>query len=76
MSKDFVRVDQIEDVLSSLDLLTLVLPLTRKQASYWKWAIIAAHCGFQGAMVCALAGTSGMGGLDEASLKKESDGVA
>jgi len=30
MSKDFVRVNQIEDVLSSLDLLTLVLPLTRK----------------------------------------------
>jgi hypothetical protein len=69
MGKQYVRFDEIEDVLSSLDLLALSLPLTHKQPSYWKWVIISAQSAFQGAMVCVLGGTSGIGVLSERSAK-------
>jgi hypothetical protein len=65
MTKKFVQFDEIEDVLSSLDLLALVLPLVRTQPSYWKWTIVAAHAGLQGAMVCALRDTSGVSILEK-----------
>jgi hypothetical protein len=51
-TKGYLRFDEIENVLSSLDLLALVGKLIRKKPSYWKWAIIAAHDALQGAMVC------------------------
>lgn len=60
MTKHFLHFDEIEDVLSSLDLLAVVVPLLRRHPSYWKWAVIAAHAGLQGAMVCALRDTSGV----------------
>jgi hypothetical protein len=69
MAKQFVRFDEIDDVLSSLDLLALVAPLLRREPSYWKWAIIAAHEGLQGAMVCSICDTSGISVLDEQSAK-------
>jgi hypothetical protein len=53
-----------------VDLLALVLPLTGKQSFLWKWAIIAAHSGFQGAMACVLAGASGVPVPDEKSAKE------
>ena len=56
----YVQSDVIEDVLASLDLLALVLPLTGKQPFLWKWAIIAAHSSFQGAMACVHGGASGV----------------
>ncbi len=65
MAKHLLHFDEIEDVLSSLDLLALVLPLVRNQLSYWKWTIVAAHAGFQGAMVCALRDTSGVSILEK-----------
>jgi hypothetical protein len=69
MAKRFVRFDEIEDVLSSLDLLALVVPLLKREPSYWKWVIIAAHEGLQGAMVCSICDTSGISVLDEQSAK-------
>jgi len=65
MSKKYLRFDEIEDVLSYADLLTLIIPLLKRQPSYWKWVIIAAHSGLQGAMVCALRDTSGVSVLDK-----------
>jgi hypothetical protein len=69
-AKDYLRFDEIEDVLSSLSLLALVAGLIRKQPSYWKWMIVAAHDALQGAMVCALSGTSDVGALDEKSIRE------
>ena len=60
MAKQFIRFDEIEDVLSSLDLLSLVVALVNKEPSYWKWVIIAAHASLQGAMICALRDSSGV----------------
>jgi hypothetical protein len=54
MSGRQIHYDEIEDVLASLDLLALILPLAGKQPSLWKWVIIAAHSSFQEAMVCVL----------------------
>jgi len=70
MPKDFVRFDEIEDVLSSVDLVETIVPLLKQHPSYWKWTIIAAHSGLQGAMVCALSDTSGVSVLNEKSARK------
>jgi hypothetical protein len=66
-AKSHLRFDEIENVLSSLDLLALVGKLVRTKPSYWKWVIIAAHDALQGATVCVLGGTSGVGVLDKKS---------
>ena len=50
--------DEYEDVLASTDLLAIVSPGLRKQPSNWKWMILAAHNGLQGALVCAIQDTS------------------
>jgi hypothetical protein len=71
--RQFVRFDEIEDVLSSLDLLALIAPLLDKQPSYWKWAIVAAHAALQGAMVSALRDSYGVSVLTRDSAKKMLD---
>jgi hypothetical protein len=70
MPTEFVRFDEIEDVLSSLDLLALTTPLLIKHPSYWKWAIVAVHAGLQGAMVCALRDSSGVSVLTKDSARE------
>ena len=46
-----------------MELLTLLVPLVNKTPRYWKWIIIAAQSAVQGALVCALSGTAGIGAL-------------
>ena len=65
MANHFLHFDEIEDVLSSLDLLVLTVPLVKKQPSYWKWVLVAAHSSLQGAMVCALRDTAGISILEK-----------
>jgi hypothetical protein len=50
----FVKFDEIEDVIVSLELVALTAPLVINQPSYWKWMIVGAQSALQGAMVCAL----------------------
>lgn len=63
-SKDYARFDEIEDLLSSTDLIALVAPLVKTKPSYWKWMIVATHSALQGAMVCAYADTTKTSILD------------
>lgn len=70
MAGNWVRYDEYEDVLASTDLLALVAPKLRKQTSSWKWMILAAHNGLQGALVCAIKDTSNTNILDKGSAKK------
>jgi hypothetical protein len=70
MGKHYIRFDEIEDVLTSVDLLGLIVPLAKKNPSHWKWIIIGAQNGLQGAMVCLLTGTAGLDVLDKKSAKK------
>jgi hypothetical protein len=69
-SKDYVRFDEIEDVLTSTDLMALVAPLVKKKPSYWKWMIMTTHNALQGAMVCAYADSTGTSILDEKTGRK------
>jgi hypothetical protein len=70
MATSYLRFDEIEDVLASLDLLALVVPLVNKQPSYWKWVILAAHAALQGAIVSALSDTTGIPVLDKKSTRE------
>jgi hypothetical protein len=54
MAGTWVRFNEYEDVLASSDLLALVTPKLAKTPSQWKWTILAAHSGLQGALICAL----------------------
>ena len=69
-SKDYVRFDEVEDVLISVELMALTGPLIKKKPLYWKWMIVATHNALQGAMVCALTETTGTAVLDEKSGAK------
>ncbi|MGT2439607.1 hypothetical protein ACU4GH_31775 [Bradyrhizobium betae] len=69
MGKHYIRFDEIEDVLTSIDLIALMAPLAKANPSYWKWLIIGAQNGLQGAMVCFLTGTNGIGVLDKSPPK-------
>jgi hypothetical protein len=65
----YVRFDEFEDVLASTDLLAIVAPRLLEQPSNWKWMIIAAHNGLQGALVCAIRDSSGTNVLKKRSAK-------
>jgi hypothetical protein len=69
MGKQYIRFDEIEDVLTSVDLLALVTPLVKSSPSQWKWIIIGAQNGLQGAMVSVLGGTSSVDVLDKKSRR-------
>lgn len=69
MASDYIRYDEIDDVLASTDLLALVAPRLADQPALWKWAIIAAQNGLQGAFVCALHDAFGTSVLTEKSAR-------
>src|SRR5262249_8303391 len=68
-SSDYIRFDEIEDVVVSAELVAHLAPLLDAHPSYWKWVIVAAHNAMQGAMVCALADCTGTSALDESAKK-------
>lgn len=70
MGKHYIRFDEIEDVLTSIDLLAHIVPLVKSSPSQWKWIIIGAQNGLQSAMVSVLGGTSGIDVLSEKSRQR------
>jgi hypothetical protein len=58
-STDYIRFDEIEDVVVSVELVAYLAPILDAHPSYWKWIIVAAHSALQGAMVCVLADSTG-----------------
>lgn len=66
-SDDYVRFDERKDVLASMDLLELISPKVEANPALWKWAIIGAQSALQGAMVCALADSTGTSVLTKKS---------
>jgi len=74
--KDYVRYDEIEDVLTSTDLLALVMPRLNQQRAFWKWAVVATQNGLQGAIVCALHDTVGVTVLTEKSRQARLEWLA
>ena len=66
----YFRLDEFDDVLSSLLLLKEYLPKTSTQPVFWKWVIVAAHSALQSACVCLLTRTDGSGALDKVAGDK------
>ena len=66
----FARTDERQDVLASLEHCALCLPETERSDGAWKWVVLAAHSALQGAMICHLSGTAGLGALTETSVGK------
>ena len=69
-SSPYVVFDEREDVLASLELLTVIAPLVYQRSQLWKWMIVGAQNALQGAMVCALRDTTGTSVLDKKSAAK------
>jgi hypothetical protein len=66
----YVRFDERQDVVASLELAAYSAKMiARRNDLYWKWLIIAAHSALQGALVCALSGTDGLGALAPSSRR-------
>ena len=70
---EYVSFDEREDVIVSLELLRLVAPLLNESPTYWKWMIVGAASAVQGAIVCALADTTGTNVLEKRSAAETLD---
>jgi hypothetical protein len=70
MANDYVRFDQYEDMLVSLELVAHVAPLACEKPQHWKWMVVGAHSALQGAMVCALADSTGTSILTKKSARE------
>jgi hypothetical protein len=68
--REYIDFDERRDVLASLELLALLALKLHKNPRHWKWVIIAAQSAVQGALVCTLAGTHGIGAYTK-DLQKE-----
>jgi len=68
--REFVNYSEFTDVISSVQLIATVVTTVLRQPVLWKWIVVAAHNGLQGAMVCNLSGTDGTGALRESSRKR------
>ena len=53
-SDDYIRFDQFEDVVASVELVASVAPVLDDNPSQWKWMVVGAQSALQGAMACAL----------------------
>jgi|SRR5690606_1970863 hypothetical protein len=66
----YLRTDEFEDVHASLTLLRGVLERILEEPALWKWAVIAGHSALQGACVCILTQTDGLGALTDKSTRE------
>ena len=65
-----VEIDEITDILVSLEFCAFSLTQLHKSERAWKWAIISLHSALQGAMVCHLSGRLLIGFQEEKTAKK------
>lgn len=68
--RSYFSSDESREAVGALEATARFLALVLEDQSMWRWVIIAAHGAVQGFMVCALAGSSGLGAYDEASRKR------
>ena len=69
IDKEFVNFDEFADAVTSLKLLENCLGKVADDPTFWKWAIYSAHSALQGACVCLLTGTDGLGALADKATK-------
>ena len=66
----YLRTDECQDVLSSLEQCVLSLAQARRSERAWKWVILSLHSALQGAMVCHLSGPDQLGALTKKNVAK------
>ena len=66
----FVRADECQDVLGSLEQCAFSLAQAGRSERAWKWIVLSLHSALQGAMVCHLSGTERLGALQERDATK------
>ncbi len=66
----YLRIDEREDLVASLEQFAKVSQNLDTRPVDWKWALIALHLCIQGALVCALSGTNGLGAMNHSSARK------
>ena len=70
MSDEYIRFHEHTDFIVSMELVHELLLRVKTEPEVWKWTVLAAHNGLQGAMVCALHGTAGLGALSDDCFAK------
>jgi len=65
-----VDIDEITDLLVSLEFCAFSLTQLHKSELAWKWVIISLHSALQGAMVCHLSGRLLIGSKDKTTARK------
>lgn len=65
----FIRTDEHQDVLASLEQCAFSLAQVRRSERAWKWVILSLHSALQGAMACHLSGTEQLGALEKRSVE-------
>lgn len=56
----YLRTDSLEDAISSFELALLFHDQAQSDERYWKWFVVAMHCGVQGCFTLALANSHGL----------------
>jgi hypothetical protein len=69
----WLTLDEQTDVLATLRHTLRCTKAAKDDAAEWKFAIVGLHNAFQGAMVCHLSGTAGLGALQKSSIKAALD---
>ena len=67
-----LQLDEIENVLASVEMVATVSASVRKRryCSQWKWVLVGTHDALQGAIVCAIADSTGTSVLSKKSAKE------
>lgn len=73
LPENYIEFDEYSDALYSLRHAAFFCAETARDRTMWKWAIIALHNALQGAMICHLSGTAGLGALEKDSIKAALD---
>ena len=66
----WLRVDEREDAIGAIEHAADTAVTVTEKPLNWKWVIIATHNALQGALVCTLSGTAGVGALSDKSMTK------
>ena len=66
----WLRFDEREDAINALEHAAETALTLEENPLNWKWVIISLHNALQGALVCTLSGTTGVGALTDRSMKK------
>lgn len=66
-AEDWLRVDEREDAINALEHVAEIAVTLDERPLNWKWVIISLHNALQGALVCTLSGTAGIGALSTKS---------